>query len=295
MDVKNFTKGINNSLNFLDNHYIYYIIVVILFLYNSLLFININDFFSNVYKFGIIRVIVLLLVLYTSQKSYLISLLLAMSYILSIYFDREKVTSTENFFNNEEEIIPQGINDMMDSNNSLTYDSEKINQNRMIKDQNAVNYDNKPEGFSSEMDEEHHLEGFSSEMDEEHHLEGFSSEMDEDHHPESFSNHMNSKQHETFKDKKTIEGIPESFLNQMSKDQYESFKMEHLKKKEGLKEYMSNKNEKNVMNNTLSKTECIKNYNPRFERIGDVCSPVATFENEFNAQGLNYPIGYNMK
>ena len=154
MDIKNFAKGLTNSLKILDNQHVYCAIVVILFLYNSLLFININDFFSNIYKFGIVRVIVLLLILYTSQKSYLISLLLAMSYILSIYFDREKVHNTENFFNNDEDSAPKGINDMINSNNALTYDSEEINQNSVMNDQNMMNSSNTIESFAAH-EEEH--------------------------------------------------------------------------------------------------------------------------------------------
>jgi hypothetical protein len=38
---------------------------------------------------------------------------------------------------------------------------------------------------------------------------------------------------------------------------------------------------------------CMKNYVPRFESVGDVCSPAATFKNEFNTQGLNSPMGFN--
>jgi hypothetical protein len=37
---------------------------------------------------------------------------------------------------------------------------------------------------------------------------------------------------------------------------------------------------------------CMQTYTPIFESVGDVCSPTATFKNEFNAQGLNYPEGY---
>jgi len=42
-----------------------------------------------------------------------------------------------------------------------------------------------------------------------------------------------------------------------------------------------------------TKASCLKSYTPQFESVGDVCSPTATFKNEFNAQGLNYPEGFN--
>ena len=250
MDIKNFAKGLTNSLKILDNQYVYCIIVVILFLYNSLLFININDFFSNIYKFGIIRVIVLLLILFTSQKSYLISLLLAMSYILSIYFDREKVHNTENFFNNEEESAPKGINDMINSNNALTYDSQKINQNKMMNDQNMMNSSNTIESFTA--------------------------------HGEEHMNH--GKEHMTHGEEHMTHG-----------EEHMTHGEEHMMKHQNVMESMTNKNEKNMMNNTLTETECLQNYKPKFDSVGNVCSPVATFNDEFNAQGLNYPIGYNVK
>jgi hypothetical protein len=244
MDIKNFAKGLTNSLKILDNQHVYCAIVVILFLYNSLLFININDFFSNIYKFGIVRVIVLLLILYTSQKSYLISLLLAMSYILSIYFDREKVHNTENFFNNDEDSAPKGINDMINSNNALTYDSEEINQNSVMNDQNMMNSSNTIESFAAH-EEEHMM-----------HSEKKNMKHDEKKMPHGEENMM---------------------------------------KHQNVMESMTNINEKNMMNNTLTETECLQNYKPKFDSVGNVCSPVATFNDEFNAQGLNYPIGYNVK
>jgi len=251
MDIKNFAKGLTNSLKILDNQHVYCIIVVILFLYNSLLFININDFFSNIYKFGIVRVIVLLLILYTSQKSYLISLLLAMSYILSIYFDREKVHNTENFFNNEESIAPKGINDMINSNNALTYDSEEINQNKI-------------ESF--EDDGRGGRGGYAG--------GGHKDDEKDDGHEDSRS-------------------VRERFV--AHGEEHMLHGEEHMMKHQNIMESMSNMNEKNMMNNTLTETECLQNYKPKFDSVGNVCSPVATFNDEFNAQGLNYPIGYNVK
>ena len=46
-------------------------------------------------------------------------------------------------------------------------------------------------------------------------------------------------------------------------------------------------------NNMLTENECIQNYVPQYESVGNVCSPTATFKNEFNTQGLNYPEGFN--
>jgi len=49
------------------------------------------------------------------------------------------------------------------------------------------------------------------------------------------------------------------------------------------------------MNKQMEKNpeSCMQNYTPRFESVGDECSPTATFKNELNAQGLNFPEGFN--
>jgi hypothetical protein len=305
MDIKNMKKNINNSLQFLDNEYIYCIIVVILVLYNSLLFMNINDFFSNVYKFGIIRVIVLLLILYISQKSYLIALLFAMSYILSIYFDREKVDNTENFLNDEENSIPQGINDMDD--NSLIYDSQQINPNHKINNQNNINVESmknmRNEEFNNMMNEE--------EVSDENMLESMGNMNQEDVSDENMLESMGNMNEEHIGDENMLESMgnmneehigDENMLESMGNMNQKHISGENMLESmgnmnqkhisgENMLESMTNKNN---MKNNLSKDECIQNYTPLHESVGNVCEPVATFKDEYNAQGLNYPIGYNI-
>jgi hypothetical protein len=43
----------------------------------------------------------------------------------------------------------------------------------------------------------------------------------------------------------------------------------------------------------MNEKSCLQTYVPMYESVSDVCSPVATFKNELNAQGLNYPEGFN--
>ena len=45
--------------------------------------------------------------------------------------------------------------------------------------------------------------------------------------------------------------------------------------------------------NTLSAADCMLNYVAKSESVGNVCTPVSTFNNELNAQGLNYPEGFD--
>tara|TARA_B110000483_G_scaffold37891_1_gene46684 strand:+ start:4446 stop:5072 length:627 start_codon:yes stop_codon:yes gene_type:complete len=81
------------SLCFLDNHNVYISIVFVLFLYNTCIFKNINHYISDLYNYNVVKVLVLLLIIYTSRKSYLISILLAISFVVSLNFK----TIMENF------------------------------------------------------------------------------------------------------------------------------------------------------------------------------------------------------
>ena len=81
------------SLCFLDNHNVYISIVFVLFLYNTYIFKNINHYISDLYNYNVVKVLVLVLIIYTSRKSYLISILLAISFVVSLNFK----TIMENF------------------------------------------------------------------------------------------------------------------------------------------------------------------------------------------------------
>ena len=56
----------------------------------------------------------------------------------------------------------------------------------------------------------------------------------------------------------------------------------------------SNSSEEHKQSGSVNLPEsCMQNYIPRFEAVSDVCSPTATFKNELNAQGLNFPEGFD--
>jgi hypothetical protein len=94
-NVKNMKKLWLNSLSFLDNSTLNGIIVVILFLYTSQIFSNINSFVGNFYNLDVIRVIVLLLIIYIAPKDTTIAILLALSYCVSLHY----MMNSENFSN----------------------------------------------------------------------------------------------------------------------------------------------------------------------------------------------------
>jgi hypothetical protein len=96
--VKNIKKIWLGSLGFLDNCYINSIVVIILLLYCSTIFENINSFIGNLYNFSIIKLLVLLAIVYVTPKDPTIGILLGLSYIISINY----LNNTENFKTSEE-------------------------------------------------------------------------------------------------------------------------------------------------------------------------------------------------
>ena len=92
-NIKNLKKIWINSLSFLDNSIINAIIVVVLVLYSSTIFDNINSFIGNIYNFSIVKLIILLLIIYIAPKDTTIAILLAISYLVSLNY----MTNNENF------------------------------------------------------------------------------------------------------------------------------------------------------------------------------------------------------
>jgi hypothetical protein len=136
------------SLCFLDNHNVYISIVFVLFLYNTCIFKNINHYISDLYNYNVVKVLVLVLIIYTSRKSYLISILLAISFVVSLNFK----TIMENFVT---EPLPN-------ANDNYAHVQQSSDSNSTI-EQNTINETN----FSSEPKknekEEKTLESFQTE------------------------------------------------------------------------------------------------------------------------------------
>jgi len=95
-EMNNILKLWINSLSLLDNCYVNSTIIIILVLYSSLVFENINMYIGELYNYSIIRVIVLLLIIYISRKDLTIAILLGVSYLVSVYYSSNKESfSTE--------------------------------------------------------------------------------------------------------------------------------------------------------------------------------------------------------
>ena len=95
-ELKNIIKLWLNSLSILDNNYFNASIIIILVLYSSVIFENINIYVSELYNYSVIRLIILLLIIYIAPKDPTISILLGISYIISIYYMNNDINNTNN-------------------------------------------------------------------------------------------------------------------------------------------------------------------------------------------------------
>ena len=115
-NINNLKKMWLNSLSFLDNCTINSIIVIILLLFASKIFKNINHFVGKLYNYSIIRVIVLLLIIYVAPKDVTIAILLSICYIISLhYMKHHKHHRRHEGFNDETEHY-EGFNDENEHN-----------------------------------------------------------------------------------------------------------------------------------------------------------------------------------
>ena len=258
-NIKNLKKVWLNSLSFLDNYYINSIIVVILLLYTSELFENINISVGNLYQSAIIRVIILLLIVYISQKDTTIAILLAITYVISLQY-------------------------------------KMYNENFISQKPSSINLQDIKHEIKKELQEE--MEEMKELMQKP--MERFDDEMMESPMPPSsppMGGQSGRKPIESFFPLK--DNSKEHFIPLMYNDK--DFNINTASKKKQIQvqvkeedlSHVSNLSNSNLSNSNLSNSECLNNYTPRFEEVGDVCSPVATFQNELNAQGLNFPEGFD--
>lgn len=90
MDMKGLQKGVSGSLSCMDNIYVKVIIYVVLILYSSTIFENINMYVGSLYKYSFVKIIVLLLIVALSMKCPTMGILLAISYVISIIYEKHR-------------------------------------------------------------------------------------------------------------------------------------------------------------------------------------------------------------
>ena len=210
--MKNINKVWVNSLSFLDNSIVKSVIIIILVLYSSSIFDNINSFVGNIYNFSIVRLLILLLIVYVSPKCPTIGILLGISYVISLSY----MVNNENF---------------------------------------ALPFPQK--GYCPDGTREPCFQ-----------------ETDDD------KNYMSNS------------FVKESFFPLVNED--DTSKSFDMRLKNTNVNTRSNSSDEHRPSGNINVPEsCMQNYAPRFESVSDVCTPTATFKNELNAQGLNFPEGFD--
>jgi ABC-type multidrug transport system fused ATPase/permease subunit len=251
---KNLKKMWMNSLSFLDNSMINSVIVIVLVLYCSTIFDNINSFVGNLYNFSIIKLIVLLLIIYVAPKDMTIALLLGLSYVISLSYMVNNEYFTESHSKN---ISEEDIHQKIESHHEyIEQELESHLKNKKSKEyffplnnKNVNNRNVNSEDFSKKDKKEHFFPLNNRNVN----SEDFSKKDEKEHFFPL--QHMNSADF-------NIKGDKEMNDNVMQEE-------------------------------TNFDKSCMQTYTPMFESVGNVCSPTATFKNELNAQGLNFPEGFN--
>jgi hypothetical protein len=216
MDIKNINKVWVNSLSFLDNSIVKSVIIIILVLYSSSIFDNINSFVGNIYNFSIVRLLILLVIVYVSPKCPTIGILLGISYVISLSY-------------------------MVNNENFAPFQDNKFNYSPVsptsVQEENQNNYKRNVMVDRSVPA-----------------IEPFFPLVNEDDTSKSFDMRLRNTNVNT----------------------------------------RSNSNQEHRPSGNVNVPEsCMQNYTPQFETVSDVCTPTATFKNELNAQGLNFPEGFN--
>lgn len=265
--MKSIRKMWESSLSFLDNHLLNSIIVFVLILYCSTIFDNINAFFGKLYNFSIVKLVVLLLVVYVSPKDTTIAILLAISYLVSMYYSV-----------NETFIAPAGFTD---NAQQLAGMEKEMTQPSVFVPEPFVAPDNMDNNAQQ-------LMGMEREMTEKN-----------VYTPEAFvtSEEMTDMKEKIHQDKLRLKKMKheykkEHFFPMMemsgSESSYDT-RLDNVNMETKKKMY---KNVNSTMSTDATQA-CMDMYVPQFESVGNVCEPTATYKGELNAQGMNFPEGFD--
>ena len=129
--MKSVDKCWNDSLSFMDNIYVKVVLYVVLILFSSTYFENINMYFANLHKnYKFLNIVVLLLIVYLGRKCPVVGILLGISYVISLNY----MSSKENFFpifknnyNNNESFVDGGsVDDSGDDKEDETVNAKPM-------------------------------------------------------------------------------------------------------------------------------------------------------------------------
>ena len=280
-ELKNIMKLWLTSLSLFDNCYFNASIIIILVLYSSLIFENINIYVSELYNYSIIRLIVLLLIIYIAPKDPTISILLGVSYLVSIYY------------------MANDINSIIDTNNGGKIDNMekelyKLN-NKIENFQSSSETVQKPMQLGSILEKidlqevlnHPAVKSVVSQLVKQPTVERFGPAVPPIDNTDSNKKIVNS----LFPSKKL-----EPFSNNL-------LTLNNINNK--VNNEVNNEVNKDSKNNKLgSSNTCEKLHISMHEKLSNVCEPVKLFNAEYNVQGLNgeimgqnidyHPVGSNI-
>lgn len=84
--MKNFRKVCGNSLSCLDNTLVYVAVLIVLVLYASTIFENVNSYVGSLHNFSVVKLLGLLLIIYVAQKDTCLAVLLGACYTISLMY-----------------------------------------------------------------------------------------------------------------------------------------------------------------------------------------------------------------
>lgn len=307
-----------NSLAIFDNCYFNISIVIILVLYSSVIFENINVYVSELYNYSIIRLIVLLLIIYIAPKSPTISILLGISYIISIHYMSNSLLSSSHKLEKFQmgEIDPKLVNEIVnDIDKSINEGVDKTinvlkegdvrtlchNICDTLDDMAAI--DNPEKAINADMDKlssgYEKVQKLKSVKNLEDFVKKVSGEIQQDYSEfkpnEKFTNSNSNKliqQYAATAKKNLHEGV------KTIGDKYDEFTNQDIKSAAGsfVKIAETNpiiqqglKSVDRFSNKSLTNT-CEKLYIPMNGQLSNSCEPVKLFSTEYNAQGLDNEI-----
>jgi len=147
--TKSLDKSWNDSLSFLDNIYVKVVLYVVLILYSSTYFENINMYMGNIYKkYKFLNIIILLLIVFLGRKCPVIGILLGLSYIITLNYMTLENNNNEPFGSNHESKF---------GNHSGKKDKK---DNKDNKDEPFVTSDESEFNFGTASSEEDNIENF---------------------------------------------------------------------------------------------------------------------------------------
>ena len=269
--MKNLKKLWMSSLSFLEHNLVYSVIVFVIVIYTLGIFDGINSFIGGLYNYFIIRLIVILLIIWIAPKDPTLAILLALSYAVSLQY----MSTSENFVApiQQEESVAKN---MLHHQNKMRLEQFAAAQRDAMNTNvnSGKNVSNKNMDMNKRQIQEEAMmnsKKMNRQMQEEAMMnnKNMNKQMQEEA--------MNNKRNNTKKNNEHFfpltRNVQENFFPLMNAPQEQ--------------------NKNNTPNTPNKSNECMDLYVPEYEAVGNVCSPVATFQGELNAQGLNSPSGFD--